>query len=466
LILKNFLFLNIRSEKNIIRIFRNELEHSKLVFNGSSGLLAVSGGVDSVVMAHLFLSFKKKFKLNLAIVHLNHCSRNGDSDQDESFVRQLADSIDVPFFSERWESHQKSNFEENARKKRYAFFESKRSEMNYDWISTAHQANDQSETILMRLINGSSYRGLLGISKEKGKLFRPLLGFSKQELINYSKVNGLRFRYDNTNDDNYYDRNRIRNTIIPKIEIINPNFNETVVRTIRNFNEINCLIEEQVRSVYSKLVSISEEGYFKINCKGLKNIPLLIQKELIRTIANCDEEIWRGYIWDELHNFLLYSSTGNILKISNKIRILKDRDYFLIREISTAENSSHIFPKNSFPPFQIDFSRFSFSMAFAKQEIHFSNDPTIEFINYNRLKGSLLLRKWKEGDRMIPLGMKNQKKISDILIDEKINRFNKEDQYVLTSNDEIVWLCGLRLDDRFKVSDSTSSVVKINWFKK
>ena len=458
--------MNIKSEKNIQKLFKLEVELSHLAFKGASGLLAVSGGIDSVVMTHLFLSIKKELALNLAIVHLNHSSRAGDSDQDESFVEQLADSMDIPFFSESWSHDEESNFEAKARKARYKFFEKKRSEIRYDWIATAHHANDQSETILMRLITGSSYLGLLGIPKEKGKLFRPLLGFSKEELINYAKENSLQYRYDKTNSDNHFDRNRIRNTIIPNIEKINPSFNKTVGRTIRNFNEINYFIEKEVRIAYSKSVSITEEGYIQINRKMLKDIPLLIQKELIRTITNYDEKIWRGHIWDELHDFLLYSSTGNIMNILDNIRILNDRDFFLISKIPASVRNSHIFPLDSLPPFNVNLSGFMFGISFANEEIFFSKDPAIELIDYKMLKGSLCLRIWQKGDRMIPLGMKDQKKVSDILIDQKINRFNKENQYVLTSDGKIVWLCGLCLDDRFKVSDTTSSVAVINWRKK
>ena len=198
--------------------FRDGLISFQLIETESSGLLAVSGGMDSVVMAYLFAQVRDNFRLTLAIAHFNHSLRGEESDADEDFVKDLAKTLGMPFFSEKWTSLERGNWEERAREARYSFLNKTRKQLGYEWIATAPHADDQAETLLMRFVEGSGYRGLRGISERNGKVVRPLLKFSKAEFTHYAGKNDISFREDSSNQDTRFRRNKIRENILPQIK--------------------------------------------------------------------------------------------------------------------------------------------------------------------------------------------------------------------------------------------------------
>ena len=442
--------------------FRDDLISSQLIETESSGLLAVSGGIDSVVMAYLFAQVRDNFKLTLAIAHFNHSLRGEESDADEDFVKDLAKALGMPFFSEKWTSSERGNWEERAREARYSFLNKTRQQLGYDWIATAHHADDQAETLLMRLVEGSGYRGLRGISERNGKVVRPLLKFSKAEFTHYAGENEISFREDSSNQDTRFRRNRIRENILPQIKKLNPHFSQTAQRTASNMVEIAEWVEEHLHDLYGRAVSVSDKGLIQIDEKELKKVSSFLQKELVREVVNENDLPWRGHVWNNLNHFLEKATIGDIMVLPGDCKILKDRDRFLVMR-ETDFDDLNAFQLDIVTPVSLKVRGHNFTMDLTKEPT-FSSDGATEFIDFDQLDhGSLHLRLWQAGDRMVPLGMSGHKKVSDILVDAKVDRFSKMSQYVLTSGHEIVWLCGLRLNNKFKVTSSTSSVARLNW---
>ena len=442
--------------------FRDGLISSQLIETESLGLLAVSGGVDSVVMAHLFAQVRDNLRLTLSIAHFNHSLRGGESEADEDFVKDLAKVLGMSFFSAQWESSEPGNWEERAREARYSFLQKTCQRLGYDWIATAHHADDQAETLLMRFVEGAGYRGLRGISERNGKVVRPLLKFSKAEFTHYAGENEISFREDSSNQDTRFRRNRIRENILPEIKKLNPRFSQTAQKTASNMVEIAEWVEEHLHDLYGRAVSVSDNGLIQIDEKALKEVSSFLQKELVREVVNENDLPWRGHVWKNLNHFLEKATIGDIMVLPRDFKILKDRDRFLVMQETDLENLN-TFELDIITPVCLKVGGHNFTMDLTKEPT-FSSDGATEFIDFDQLDhGSLLLRLWQAGDKMVPLGMSGHKKVSDILVDAKVDRFSKMSQYVLTSGHEIVWLCGLRLNNKFKVTSSTSSVARLNW---
>ncbi len=314
----------------------------------------------------------------------------------------------------------------------------------------------------MRLVEGSGYRGLRGISERNGKVVRPLLKFSKAEFTHYAGENEISFREDSSNQDTRFRRNIIRENILPQIKKLNPHFSQTAQRTASNMVEIAEWVEEHLHDLYGRAVSVSDKGFIQIDEKELKKVSSFLQKELVREVVNENDLPWRGHVWNNLNHFLEKATVGDIMVLPGDCKILKDRDQFLVMRETDLEDLN-AFQLDTATPVSLKVESHNFTMDLTKEPT-FSSDGATEFIDFDQLDHvSLSLRLWQAGDRMVPLGMSGHKKVSDILVDAKVDRFSKMSQYVLTSGHEIVWLCGLRLNNKFKVTSSTSSVARLNW---
>ena len=281
-------------------------------------------------------------------------------------------------------------------------------------------------------------------------------------IIKYAKKNSLNFMEDETNKDLKFLRNKLRNKIIPKINEINPNFIQSIQNLKNNFNEISNWVDYNIDIFKKNFSFIDENNNIIIDQKELSNYPIFIQQEIIKSFVSFNNK-WRKHIWEKLKNFLLFSKTGEYLILDKSFQILKDRKKIII--ISTNNKSFDLSLKfNLENSISKKIGNYNFNLNKLNNFKTFTNNSSKELIDFDLIeKTSLILRPWKNGDKMIPLGMNNFKKISDILIDSKINRFEKRNKYLLCSNDKIIWLCGLKLDERFKVTSKTKSFAEVKW---
>ncbi len=416
-------------------------------------LLAVSGGIDSMVMTDLF----SKAELNFGIAHCNFQLRDKESIRDENFVKEYALKNKISFHHRRFNTEEfsiknKISIQMAARDLRYKWFDEIRNEHNYDLIALAHNQDDVIETFMINLARGTGIRGLTGIKTKSGNLIRPMLFASRLEIENYQKENNIQFVEDSSNAMIKYKRNRIRHKLIPEFENLNPSFKKNILETIHNLRKTSDLLFDQVSN--SKQHIISNEGE-----NILINIQKLDQHGHIQTLLY---EILTQYgfphqiipnIIDSLNSHsgkLFYSSTH---------RLVKDRENLVISQIKDEDNIEYNIDSKAQTlefPIKLSFRKLSYNSQFI---IPSSNK--IATVDMNILKFPLRLRKWKEGDQFKPLGMKHTKKLSDFFIDKKLSIVEKENIWLLISNDDIVWVIGQRIDDRFKISENTKNLFQI-----
>jgi tRNA(Ile)-lysidine synthase len=412
-------------------------------------LLAVSGGIDSMALADLF----QKSNLHFAIIHCNFKLRTEASDLDQKFVEQYCTENSIPFFTTSFDTLAfakdfKLSTQVAARRLRYDYFYEIIQKENYDYVATAHHLDDSIETFFIHLSRGTGIDGLTGIPLQNNKVIRPLLDFSRKEIENYARANGIRWREDASNASDKYLRNKIRHHLTPVLRELNPSFANSFHKTLGNLQQAQTLIDDAVRMVYKKVV-LDAADYKKINLLELLQLPNY-QAYLYQWLQPL------GFTaWEDIYN-LAEAETGKVI-FSENFQLLKNRNFLIIA------------PKNNtiVEEFQIKEGisevNFPIKLLFCKvSEPFYSTNKTI-FVAAEKLQYPLTLRRWKTGDSFRPLGMNGKsKKVSTLFKDEKRSRIEKENAWLLCSGTEIVWIIGLRTDERFKIDNTTKTVLQID----
>jgi len=418
-------------------------------------LVAFSGGVDSVVLSQLLLKTHHTFD----IAHCNFQLRDIEANEDTHFCETYAKHIQAKCYLTYFETKQhaaqhKMSIQMAARDLRYAWFKHLLDEYHYDYILTAHHANDVIETLFVNLIRGTGIKGLQGIPQKQIQTVRPLLFASKEEIINYATVNNLSFREDSSNQEVKYKRNFIRHQIIPELKKLNPSLEETINTSIQFFKQSSDIVQQFADK---KFKDICHEQHQKL----FINIPLLLQESQKETLLFewlHAKQFKTNQIQQLVEVLLLDSNTGKQF-ISSTHQLLVDRIFIIVKAI----NHENITDEYSIPSLN-DGKHLPIQLTFEQTtDKTFSNLKNIIHIDYSTITFPLTLRKWKNGDKFKPLGLNGFKKLSDFFKDNKFSLFEKQELWLLTSKQEIVWVVGHRMDDRFKLTENSTKILKITY---
>lgn len=411
-------------------------------------LIAISGGLDSVVLTHLSDSVGLKF----ALAHCNFNLRAAESDADEAFVLQLADDLNLEVFIESFETEefaQKHGLSTQmaARELRYEWFFDLSEQLDFDYILTAHHADDNLETFMINLTRGTGLDGLTGIPEMNGNIVRPLLPFSRDDLEVYAIGKKIEWREDSSNASKKYLRNKLRHDIIPTLKQMNPQLLQNFQKTISHLKESQEIVDDAVAKIQKKIVSVDGD-IIKLDIEKLKSLsnPKAYLYELLKD--------FNFYEWNDVSN-LLTAQSGKQL-FSSTHRLLKDRDFLMLTEIQIDSPDKII---DSIKHKNGDNSHGN--LSFDDVETISETSDSIIYVDKDKLKFPLELRHWQEGDVFYPFGMKGKKKLSKYFKDEKLSLLEKEKIRLLCSDNKIVWVIGMRADDRFKVDENTSQILKI-----
>jgi tRNA(Ile)-lysidine synthase len=436
---------------------RKFIAENELIKPGDRILLGVSGGIDSMVMTHLFLQLENE----IAIAHCNFTLRGTESDKDEDMVRKFAAEHKIPFYSTRFETNifARKNLisvQMAARELRYKWFEETRKENGYDLISVAHNLNDNIETLIINLTRGTGITGMTGMRPSINRIIRPLLFATRKDITDYCNKHQVIFREDKSNSDTKYVRNKIRHMVIPVLKEINPSIEITLNETAERFNSLNEILTLYITGLRN---SISEN-------KG---------NDIIFNISLLKAQLHNKAVIYEL--FKPYGVTNAILKdlvavIDGKTggqiftgtwRIIKNRKEIIVTSENRGEDT--VFYIRNISGFRKVPEIKSAVYEDITGNFQIQPNPLIAFIDADKITFPLIIRKWKAGDYFYPLGMKQKKKLSDYFIDNKYSLIDKENITILESDGKIVWIIGDRIDNRFRITRSTTKALVIKSLK-
>jgi tRNA(Ile)-lysidine synthase len=449
------------AEQKVLRL----IEENELIGKNEKVLIALSGGADSVFLFHFLLKFKRRLAVQCSAFHLNHKIRGSAAIEDETFCKKLCEDNNIELFiaAKNVKSYAKKNklsVEEAGRKLRYKELNKIADKKSFDKIATAHNASDNAETVLFNLIKGAGSKGLSGIPVRRDRVIRPLLSLTSDEIRNYLTKKKIEYRLDESNLNIDFERNFIRNEIIPKLKRLNPKAEEKILNSSKIIKGLRASVRKQIETTIKTSVQNFKNG-LKINIKNLTEF---------------DETLWNEFLKSAIErNFKIDLSNENLNDLAKLVRSQAGRKVILSNKITAARERGFISVGIAKPYAEKKISeqiKIGDLVKLNGRKVQIENvllsdlkrtrKKNIEYISADKIKPDFELRSWKEGDRFFPLGMKGSKKISDFLTDEKISSSRKKEHLVLINNGKIVWVVGLRIDDRFKVTSKTKKVIKLS----
>jgi tRNA(Ile)-lysidine synthase len=425
--------------------FQDYIHSNHLLEKGEKVLLAVSGGLDSMVMAQLFV----EEGIEISLAHCNFGLRGDESDGDEAFVMRWADSHQINCFVKSFDLAGGSTQLE-ARNVRYQWFDELLKEHKLGKIATAHHLNDSLETVLINLSRGTGIKGLTGISIQNDHIVRPLLFATKEELHTYAMDVGLKWREDSSNQKMDYDRNLIRHEVVPELMKLNPSLLRTFRLTSERIDHASTIVSLKVKEISNQYL-IEESGGWRLDLDWVSNgSDELVLAELLSPFGV-------NYVTAK-EIFAVRGKSGKSFPVDNWL-ITMDRSTIFIDSNKLLEFQELVI--DAVGSYELGENCFEISKI-EKEDVEFSSN-NVAFFDAKTLDFPLKVRPWVEGDKFQPMGMKGNKKVSDFLIDEKIPVSKKKKVLVLESNRNIAWVIGHRIGDPFKITDHSKAVLKITF---
>lgn len=449
------------------------IKENKMFNRGDKVIVAVSGGPDSICLLHILYVLQKKLGITLYAAHLNHCLRGEEADADEEYVKKFCENLNIQFRSKRVNvekiaKERNLSCESAGREIRYEFFEEFRKEIEAEKVALAHNANDQAETILMRIMRGTGLDGLVGIRAVRDSIFiRPIINNTRDEIEKYCEDNQLNPRIDKTNLETIYARNKVRLELIPYIQ---QNFNKDIIKVLNRFSDtikmendyLSVLSQEKFKKycdINKEKVIISKEAFLEHESVITRIIRLSLQS-IVGNLNNFE----KVHISDIIH--IQKQSTGKELKLPKDVYILNDYGDIIIRKNINKHikvtNEEYVLYNgyNEIPNIK---SKIHMTLSHGKKNVRYFGDEFIQYFDYDKIKGKITLRYRSEGDRFTPLGMNGSKKLKNLFIDLKISKEKRDTIPLICFGGEIGWIVGYRVSELFKVDKNTKSILAIKF---
>ena len=431
--------------------FQAYINRYNLIADCDKVILALSGGIDSMVLADLLL----KTKVEFVAAHCNFHLRGEESDGDEKFVRDYAESNGIQCFvkhfeTEKYAAEQGISIEMAARDLRYSWFEELRQQLNYDKIAVAHHADDQAETFFINLLRGAGLNGLKGMKPQNGVIIRPLLWASREQIRKYAVENQISWREDHTNAESVYLRNKIRNQLLPAFDELHPEARQGLYKSLEHLASENGLYRELLQEKLHQIIKCNGE------IQSIPHSAFSIPHSAFQLLFEWLREY--GFNTDQCH--FIYDAIGT--GVGNQYcsathRLVIGRDELQLSEIKEKTDDEiqiEIGEEEIFSPVHLCFSKIEKTADFV-----INKSPEIAQLDFDKLRFPLTLRHWRHGDRFHPLGMKGSKLLSDFFVDQKFTEWQKRNGWLLVSADgNILWVVGYRIDERYKVTISTKTI--------
>ncbi|MFZ6012093.1 MAG: tRNA lysidine(34) synthetase TilS [Bacteroidota bacterium] len=429
----------------------NHIDRHSLCKTTDKILLAVSGGIDSMVMLDLFL----KSGFSIAVAHCNFQLRGSESDGDETLVAEVCRQNGVAFYSKKFETQayaagQEISIQMAARDLRYEFFKNVQATHHYAVVATAHHFDDNIETFFVNLFRGTGLEGLCGIPVKNGDIIRPMLFTTREKIYQYAVDNNLTWREDSSNASTDYQRNFIRHEIMPLVRQVNPGFTDTFRNTLERLKSSCKLTAQALVQFKREAVEARADGYLILKNKLYQfAMPHVLLWELIKD---------QGFNLDQCRDMVATGQSGKVF-YSSTHQLTIDRESLMVTSRVSNEQLYTLIAYGQYRAKSVDQQLELEELSIEKFKL--AKDPAIAQLDHDKIRFPLVWRSWKEGDAFVPLGMDRHKKLSDFFIDKKLPLPDKKKITVIESNGEIVWVVGHRISEQFKVDDATRKVLVI-----
>lgn len=462
---------------------RDFVKENNMISKNNKVLVALSGGPDSICLIHILNELKEELGIEVMAAHLNHCLRGEDANKDEEYVREFCRDLEIPCYIKRvdinsYAKEKALSSEMAGREARYEFFNELKEEFNINKIAVAHNSNDQAETVLMRLMRGTGIEGLMGIRPVREDIYiRPILSLSRYEIEKYCEDNKLSPRIDKTNLETIYSRNKVRLELIPYIE---KNFNEDIINTLNRFSQTLSVDNDYIQSIC--------ENKFSVFC-SLKDNRVIIKKEafneheaiITRIIRKAIEKL-KGSIYniERVHIYDIISlstqETGKSINLplnlianntygdvvigfnKNKEKLKNESIYKEITHLDKDELLKGIVLKEKFLNYKVELR-----LVGSNEVIDFKSSNFIKYFSIPSLDFNIKVRGRCDGDKFTPYGMKGSKKLKDLFINLKVNREDRDKIPLLLINNNIGWIVGYRVSEKFKINKNSKYILEVKF---
>jgi tRNA(Ile)-lysidine synthase len=460
----------------LLRTVRTTIEKYNMLSGGELVVVALSGGPDSVALLHTLNSLKATYRIDLHAAHLEHGLRGEESLEDMRFVEVLSKDLGIPVTTRRENVGQRAaasslSLEAVARQVRYAFLDEVLEETGASKIATGHNANDQAETLLLNLLRGSGIAGLCGIRPAiGGRIIRPMIEAKREEILLYLKEKDLAFRTDTTNEDDSFDRNRVRRSLIPLVEKdFNPRIVDSLVRTASVFSLVAEYFEGQVGEVM-KTCCRRDDGRIIVNLELFAAVPHIVKLFTLYSVLRSlegDDQVVSFDTLSALLNIAARSQSGSRVDIGSGIVAVKEYDNLVVgRDIALSE--PYELPLSIPGVTRIEQARCAFEIGILHEKrasagLYTSGEAA--YFDFDKLALPLHARNWREGDKFVPFGLSGSKKVHDIFIDEKVPISERARIPIVCDRDDIIWVAGVRRAERARITDETKTIIRVAYRK-